>query len=83
MDRRTAITAYFALAACLGAIVGLNALPEPIQWGIIVAGSVAAWLLRSQVLHAAAWSGIDVAWLAAFLVTWLPISAFLGRWPFR
>jgi hypothetical protein len=83
MDRRTAVAVYLVLGACLGVIVGLNVLPEPILWTIIAAGSIAAWLLRSRVLHAEPWSGIDLAWLAAFAVTWLPISALLGRWPFR
>jgi hypothetical protein len=71
------------LAAGLGVIVGLNVLPEPILWVIIAAGSVAAWILRSQVLHAEAWSRFDFAWLAVFALTWAPISALLGRWPFR
>ena len=83
MDRRTAIAADLALAAGLGVVVGLNILPEPIQWGIIAAGSIAAFILRSRVLHAEPWSGIDFAWLAVFLATYLPIAAVLGHWPFR
>jgi hypothetical protein len=83
MDRRTAVAIDLGLAAVLGVIVGLNVLPDPIQLGIAAAGGIAAVIRRSRVLHAGAWSGADIAWGAVFAVTYLPIAAFLGHWPFR
>ena len=83
MDRRTAVAADLALAAGLGVVVGLNVLPEPIQWVVIAAGSIAAFILSRRVLHSEPWSGIDFAWLGVFLAMYLPIAALLGHWPFR
>ena len=70
------------LAAVLGVTVGLM-LPEAIQWAIIAAGTIAALFIRYGVLHDPVWSRVDLAWLAVFAATWLPVAALLGHWPFR
>ena len=82
VDRRTAIAANLVLAAVLGVTVGLM-LPEAIQWAIIAAGTIAALFIRYGVLHDPVWSRVDLAWLAVFAATWLPVAALLGHWPFR
>jgi uncharacterized protein (DUF2062 family) len=83
VDRRQAEALYYGVAAALGVFVALNPLPEPWQLVAVLLAGVGATLIRSQLLHAAAWSRTDLTWVLIFLATWAPASWLLHRWPFR
>jgi hypothetical protein len=83
VDRKQAETLYYGVAAALGVFVALDPLPEPWQLVAVLIAGVGATLIRSQILHAAAWSRTDVTWVLIFLAVWVPASWLLHRWPFR
>jgi hypothetical protein len=83
VDREQTQTLYYGVAAVSGLFVALDPLPEPWQLITVLVFGIAAALIRSRLLHAAAWSRTDLTWGLIFLAAWLPASLLLHRWPFR
>ncbi len=82
VDRRQALLVYYALAVLLGLLVGVTRQPGVPFFALLLVGGIAASFVRSQWLHARAWSRVDLSWGLILAASLLP-AAYLSRaWPF-
>jgi hypothetical protein len=83
MDRRTALALYIGLLVVDGVVIATRLFPQPIHLVVVVAVLVAAFIVRTRVLHAPSYSRIDFIGAAAVMLSFVGAAFVLGRWPFR
>ena len=82
MDDRGLWILYYALAAAAAIVLALPSPTGVLGFAVIVGCGVGAAVLRSQWLHARAWSRADLSWGLVFLVVLVPLALLLRGWPF-
>lgn len=82
VDERGPWILYYALAVAAAIVLALPSRPDLLGWAVIIVAGVGAAIIRSQWLHAKAWSRTDLSWGVAFAAVFLPLALFLRTWPF-
>jgi hypothetical protein len=80
--RSAAFVAYFALAIACGVILGTGVPPWPTDVFVLLGLGLVARLLRREVEPRPGSLRLVLAWLGAFVVTWLVLAFALGTYPF-
>jgi hypothetical protein len=73
---------YYAFAVAAAIVLALPNRPDALGWAVIIGAGVGAAIVRSQWLHAQAWSRTDLSWGVVFAVVFVPLALILRTWPF-
>ena len=76
-----AMVAYYATAVLAGLIVALSLVPYPLDIVVLLALGLGATWIRYRTAGRDSFSS-SISWLAVFVVVWLPLAWFFGRFPF-